>query len=319
MRGLGRKDTVTKVYMEQNNIFADAFNYYIFGGQQVIRPEQLKALDITELAVPYGADSAGEPEQKYRDVMKSLTAMYDEQAAYLLLGIENQSDVNYAMPIKNLLYDALNYARQVQEAAASHREAKDYKGHNEGEFLSGFYKEDKLIPVITLVVFFSPDPWDGPMTLHEMMSVKDRRLLSLVPDYQVHLIAPSGLSDKELDKFHTSLREVLAFIKYSKDMEMLDKTVNGNFRNLRKDEIDVLNQCVNAKLSLKEGEEELVVCKALEDMKKNAAQKATEETRKATHLEDIKNVMEAFHVSAEQAMAVLKIPESESAKFLSML
>ena len=78
---MGRKDAVTKVYMEQNNIFADAFNYYIFGGQQVIMPERLKALDITELAVPYGADSAGEPEQKYRDVMKSLTAMYDEQAA----------------------------------------------------------------------------------------------------------------------------------------------------------------------------------------------------------------------------------------------
>ena len=36
-------------------------------------------------------------------------------------------------------------------------------------------------------------------------------------------------------------------------MEMLDKTVNGNFRNLRKNEIDVLNQYVNAKLSLREG------------------------------------------------------------------
>lgn len=89
--------------------------------------------------------------------------------------------------------------------------------------MSGFYKEDKLILVITLVVFFSPDPWDGPMTLREMMSVKDRRLLPLVPDYQVYLIAPSGLSDEELDKFHTTLREVLAFIKYSKDMEMLTK------------------------------------------------------------------------------------------------
>ena len=316
---MGRKDAVTKVYMEQNNIFADAFNYYIFGGQQVIMPERLKALDITELAVPYGADSAGEPEQKYRDVMKSLTAMYDEQAAYLLLGIENQSDVNYAMPVKNLLYDALNYAKQVQEAAASHREEKDYKGHNQGEFLSGFYKEDKLIPVITLVIFFSPDPWDGPMTLREMMSVRDKRLLSLVPDYQVHLIAPSGLSDEGLDKFRTTLREVLAFIKYSKDMDKLDKIVNDNFRNLRKNEIDVLNQCVNAKLRLEEGEEELIVCKALEDMKKNAAQKATEETRKITHLEDIKNVMEAFHVSAEQAMKALKIQESESSRFLSML
>ena len=100
---MGHKDTVTETYMEQNIVFADAFNYYIFGGQQVIRPDQLKELDTTEMVVPYGADGAGEPEQKYRDVMKSLTAMQDENAAYLLLGSENQSDVNYAMPVKNLV------------------------------------------------------------------------------------------------------------------------------------------------------------------------------------------------------------------------
>ena len=170
---MGRKDTVTGAYVKQNTIFADAFNYYIFGGQQVIQPDQLKELDTAEIVVPYGADGAGEPEQKYRDVMKSLTAMEDENAAYLLLGIENQSDVHYAMPVKNLVYDTLHYAKQVQEAANSHRKAKDYKEHGKGEFLSGFYKEDKLIPVITLVIFFSPKQWDGPTSLHEMMNVKD--------------------------------------------------------------------------------------------------------------------------------------------------
>ena len=126
---MGRKDTVTGAYVKQNTIFADAFNYYIFDGQQVIRPDQLRELDTAEIVVPYGADGAGEPEQKYRDVMKSLTAMQDENAAYLLLGIENQSDVHYAMPVKNLVYDAIHYAKQVQEAANSHRKAKDYKEH----------------------------------------------------------------------------------------------------------------------------------------------------------------------------------------------
>ncbi len=220
---MGRKDTVTGAYVKQNTIFADAFNYYIFGGQQVIRPDQLRELDTAEIVVPYGADGAGEPEQKYRDVMKSLTAMQDENAAYLLLGIENQSDVHYAMPVKNLVYDVIHYAKQVQEAANSHRKAKDYKEHGKGEFLSGFYKEDKLIPVITLVIFFSPDEWDGPTSLHEMMNVTDERILSLVPDYQIHLIAPAGLADEELKKFHSSLREVLGFIKYANDMEKMDR------------------------------------------------------------------------------------------------
>lgn len=308
---MGRKDTVTKNYMKQNTIFADAFNYYIYGGQQRILPGQLQELDTTEIVVPYGADDAGEPEQVYRDVMKSVVAMKDEYAAYLLLGIENQGDVNYAMPVKNWLYDAINYAKQVQKSASSHREAKDSKGHSKGEFLSGFYKEDRLIPVITLVILFSPDKWDGPTSLHEMLSVRDEHILSLVPDYQIHLITPYRLSKDELKKFHSSLREVLTFIKYSKDREKMDEAVRDNFKKLRKEEIDVLNYCANVNLKLPPGEEEVDVCKAWEDMK--------QEVEERTLLEALRNIMETLHLSLEQAMKALKVPEANQAGLAAKL
>ena len=258
-----------------------------------------------------GADDAGEPEQVYRDAMKSLVAMKDERAVYLLLGIENQGDVHYAMPVKNLLYDAINYAKQVQKAANSHREAKDSKGHNKGEFLSGFYKEDRLIPVITLVILFSPDKWDGPTSLHEMLNVDDEHILSLVPDYQIHLITPYGLSKDELKKFHSSLREVLTFIKYSKDREKMDEAVRDNFKKLRKEEIDVLNYCANVNLKLPPGEEEVDVCKAWEDMK--------QEVEERTLLEALRNIMETLHLSLEQAMKALKVPEANQAGLAAKL
>lgn len=312
---MGRKDTVTKNYMKQNTIFADAFNYYIYGGQQRILPGQLQELDTTEIVVPYGADDAGEPEQVYRDVMKSVVAMKDEYAAYLLLRIENQGDVNYAMPVKNWLYDAINYAKQVQKSASSHREAKDSKGHSKGEFLSGFYKEDRLIPVITLVILFSPDKWDGPTSLHEMLSVRDEHILSLVPDYQIHLITPYRLSKDELKKFHSSLREVLTFIKYSKDREKMDEAVRDNFKKLRKEEIDVLNYCANVNLKLPPGEEEVDVCKAWEDMKQEVA-KQTDEMRL---LKDLKNIIKKFHVTVENAMDILEVPEAKQAELAAKL
>ena len=50
---------------------------------------------------------------------------------YLLLGIESQSEVHYAMPVRNMVYDALQYAAQVEEAARSHREAR--KAGDSGE------------------------------------------------------------------------------------------------------------------------------------------------------------------------------------------
>ena len=162
--------------MGQRDIFADAFNFYLYGGRQVLHPEQLNELDSTELSYPFGADGRGEPVQKYRDVLKSAVFMENGKAAYLLLGIENQTSVHYAAPVKNLLYDALQYARQVELTAKRHRESGDHKGHGGSEFLSVFYQEDKLFPVITLILLFSPDEWDGPRTLREMIETEESNI-----------------------------------------------------------------------------------------------------------------------------------------------
>ena len=136
-----------------------------------------------------------------------------------------------------------------------------------------------------------------------MLSVSDEHILSLVPDYQIHLITPYGLSKDELKKFHSSLREVLTFIKYSKDREKMDEAVRDNFKKLRKDEIDVLNYCANVNLKLPPGDEEMDVCKAWKDMRK--------ETDEMRLLKDLKNIIEEFHVTAERAMEVLKVPEAK--------
>jgi len=49
--------------------------------------------------------------QKYRDVLKSMVVMRDARASYILLGIENQTDIHYAMPVRNIIYDALQYGK----------------------------------------------------------------------------------------------------------------------------------------------------------------------------------------------------------------
>ena len=89
------KDTITKDYMQDKDIFADAFNFLLYGGRQVIKPEQLRPLDTTSIVLPYGEDGQLVPIQKYRDVLKMVTAMEDDKAAYMLLGIENQSEIHY--------------------------------------------------------------------------------------------------------------------------------------------------------------------------------------------------------------------------------
>ena len=110
----------------------------------------------------------------------------------------------------------------MADIAAKHR-AGDSKGHSRGEYLSGFYKEGRITPVITLVLHFGANEWDGPLSLHEMMTVQNKNLLNFVQDYQIHLIDPAKLSTEDLGRFSSSLREVMGYIKYSKDKERLSE------------------------------------------------------------------------------------------------
>ena len=151
---MGVADKETKAYMRENEIFADAFNFFLYDGAQKIQPELLRELDTTELAKLPGTDEKqlSEVIQKYRDVLKAAVIMQDEKASYLLLGIENQTDVHYAMPVRNMLYDVMQYQKQVSELAADHREHRAELKMMDAEYLSGFLKTDKLLPVITLVI-----------------------------------------------------------------------------------------------------------------------------------------------------------------------
>ena len=81
-------------------------------------------------------------------------------ALTLVLGIENQSNVHYAMPVRNMLYDAMQYEKQVRQLAAAHR--KKHDAATSDEYLSGMSREDKITPVITLVINFGSKRWDGP-------------------------------------------------------------------------------------------------------------------------------------------------------------
>ncbi len=216
---MGVIDTEGKRYLFNNDIFADAFNYLVYGGKQVIKADELREIDTTELAMPYG-NGAKVPVQKYRDILKLWDAKMDDDAIYVILGTELQDKVHYGMPVKDGLYDMLGYSNQIDEIRRSYRKQN---GNNDTdgelmidgdslkikltseEFLSGLRKGDKLIPIITAVVYLGDTPWDGPRSLHEMLDFKNDAIKSFVPDYRIILISPADMDDDEFTKFNTDL------------------------------------------------------------------------------------------------------------------
>lgn len=112
---MGKMNGITNKYVRENEIFADVFNFYIYNGKQVIDPEQLHPLDTAEIGTPFGNKEGQEVVQKYRDILKRVAVKQDDSMTYLLLGIEDQTRIHYAMPVRNIIYDALQYGKQVEE------------------------------------------------------------------------------------------------------------------------------------------------------------------------------------------------------------
>ncbi len=140
----------------------------------------------------------------------------------MLLGLELQSTVHYGMTARNMLYDALSYATQISDIKRQRRQQKaentgnnDSSGNNDdaeltcekgvvtirvtdsAEFLSGMNKDDKLKPVITLVLNLSGKPWNGPRNLYNILDIKNKKLLKYVNNYRLNIVSPAEIRPKK--------------------------------------------------------------------------------------------------------------------------
>ena len=304
---MGKKDSITKDYMGNPARFADLFNGFCFHGAEKVVPSELRDMDTAGVVIPHSADGAAVPTQKYRDVLKVLTKT-DGKAAYCILGVENQSEVHTAMPVRNMLYDAMTLADQISAVANSHKNNRD-KASDNAEFLSGFHRSDKLLPVVTIVVHWGADEWDAPVSVQEMYSEDiDDGLLKYSPDYHINLVSPTMMSDEELEIFQSDLREVLKFIKYSKDKQSMQDLVDRDpkYKSLNRDAARTISVCANVDFKIPEGEEPIDMCKAIEDMKDDARKEGFAESQSQMAMkmlkknEPVEKIMEYTSLSDQQ-------------------
>lgn len=259
---MGKIDTMTKQYISSNDRFADICNFYLFNGEKVITPDALVERDATELSVVFSEEKVL-PLQKIRDILKKAVLKSADGVMYMIVGIENQSDVHYAMSVKNMLYDALNYAGQVQRIAAQHKIDRDLKN---AEFLSGFAKTDKLTPVVTITLYWKAGTWDGPRTLHEMLNVNNVNILEYVQDYKLNLIVPDEI--KDFNKFNTELKKMMEFISCSNDADKIIRfsEMYRDDRLISQEGARLLNECFDANIKIpQEKGAKADMCKGIED------------------------------------------------------
>ena len=102
-----------------------------------------------------------------------------------ILGIEIQDKVHYAMPLRTMIYDGLGYLKEYNELKGKNRYTS---GMTSDEFLSGMKKDDRLHPIITIVLYYSEMPWDGPVSIKDMMIHMRPEIENIFTDYKMNLV-----------------------------------------------------------------------------------------------------------------------------------
>jgi len=176
-------DTVLKNYWNNNEQFADLFNAVLFKGKIVIRPDELVDVDTEESTILEHREYA-ESMKAARDnikICKKSTALGVE---FVLLGLESQEHIHYAMPMRVMGYDYASYKKQYDSNAKQYQKAS---GLSQDEYLSRMRKTDKFIPVITVVVYYGEKEWDGAKSLHDMLNIPEE-MTKYVNDYKLFLV-----------------------------------------------------------------------------------------------------------------------------------
>ena len=306
------KDELTKDFMSQNSVFAEFINYSIHNGEELIEPENLQELDsvhITSLLnkMEESGDITPKTVKRTRDIIKRSVIKSDGNNTYVIFGVENQTNIDYTMPLRNLLYDTLYYFHQIDEIADRHSK-EGVKLKAGGEFLSKFKKEDKLNPVITTVAYFGTKQWDGPLTITDMLNIVDERYLEYIPRYRMPLIELSRLNREDIMSFNTELREVCGFLKYSKDKNGLQKFFEDNPRKtISAKGYNLINEITNSGMKPLEGDEEIDMCKAIEDIREEGKNEGRDEERFSLLVElvnegsiDVDKTLEKLHMSLDE-------------------
>ena len=264
---MGNNDIFMKRWLSDKNRFADLINGSLFQGRQVFSAQNLKAENGEQGIVLQESDGTRIAVRRFRDIIMS----YNDGTRIVVLACENQQDINYAMPVRGMLYDALSYTEQVTGMKKVRKENKELKGS--AEFLSGLKKDDRLFPVLTVIFYYGDAEYDGQTDLHGLLGI-DREeyelLKKYVPNYRINLIDPRRIED--VNCFQTDLQIIFGMLKYKNNKNDLERYVREKknyFSNLDVDSYNAAKALLGSERFLKSDSNTnggIDMCKALEDL-----------------------------------------------------
>lgn len=231
------KDLRQKGFLCDPERFADLVNGVVCAGKEVLSAEKLSEVDSqTGFSRPLAEERQRGPgrKQRYRDLVRKAAFGIH----FMIIGIENQEEVHYLMPLRSMAYDVAEYERQAAEIRRQVRRRKDISS---AEFLSGFTRENRLNPCVTLVLYYGEE-WDGARELHGILDFAEipQELKDMVNNYKIYVCEVRKFENTEV--FQTDVKQVFDCIRYSEDPEKLYELIQNDpaYQELEEETYDVI-------------------------------------------------------------------------------
>ena len=174
---MGEKDIVEKSLFDYDDVYVD-----IIRGLLGIYNKYCDKVERLGVTSGFRAGD-GTIHEQIRDIFKVIKK---DNVRIAAIGIENQSGIDYDMPLRIISYDGEAYKSQLLEG------------------------EDNFYPIITIVLNFSDKRWTGPKSLSEKIKVPPI-LQPYFSDYKVNVFDVSYFTDEQLEVFESDFRVVADF------------------------------------------------------------------------------------------------------------
>ena len=270
-------DVLLKDFWRDNERFADLFNTILFQGKKVLDPNNLHEMD-TDVSGVIELKGYSQTISRMRDLIKKTAYGVD----FIVCGIENQDRIHYAMPLRNMIYDALGYLKEYQEINRNHKNCKEHDTkHTKDEFLSGMRRDDRFHPIITIVIYYNEKEWDGPHCLSDMMIELPAEMKDVFSDYQMNLLQVCK-SDKYIfsnDDVQTVF-QITRYI-YEENYDEISRVYKD--RDIKAELALVIGKITDSEHLIEEatdGKEEINMCTALENLRRQGVEEGIKEGKR---------------------------------------
>ena len=282
----------------------------LFDGKEIMKPEELEVED--SVMVSFRSEDSGK--KVICDKIRKWKGRYVS-----VMVLENQTYVDYRMVLRVMEAEVMGYDKQRKEVNRKNHEAGIKLSGN--EYPSGMRKGQKLIPMITLVLYLGKKSWDGARSLYEMLELDDE-LKPFVNNFKLNLFDYHEW--KEFSRFKTENRLLFEALSYSGDKKKMQHILQANldYRRLDMESAKAIKGLLKLKTDLntiktkdEEGKAVYNMCKAFDDHKEEGRREGEIQTLKTV----IKNLMNNQKITFEAASEMLGISKKKQKKLRTLI